>query len=177
MKKGIWIALIIMIIILVLVLYFVLKNGETEKMPTNTEKVVLSEKQIEAYNKSFGPRTGTDEDKRNGENVKKFIEKIIETNNKTTNDDDLILLHFESWKGTADSNGDEESTKRVYDCIGDERSTYKIIVDEYTEDGKIKKVTIKWLSGTASEPEIPEEIDEFEEEEDNSEYIIIEEEI
>ena len=174
MKKGVCIAFIIIIIILALILCFVLNNGENENLPTNTEKVVLSEKQIEAYNKSFGPRTGTDEDKRNGENVKKFIEKVIETNNKTTNDDDLILLHFESWKGTADSNGNEESTKSVYDCIGDERSTYKIIVDEYTEEGKIKNVTIKWLSGTAEEPEIPEEIDEFEED-DSGEYIIIEE--
>ena len=122
-------------------------NGESSEMNFVDEEFETAEDKIKEYNQSFGSNIGTDFDERDGNAVKAFINKVIEENNKANNDD-KILLHFESWKGNADSNGDETSTQRVYNCIGDANSTYKLVVDEYTEEGKIKKVSIIWVSGT-----------------------------
>lgn len=169
MKKGIIIAIVILLIIIILaVLIFGFnKEGSNINLDGNSQQNIeeqeeSKEEKIKKYNQSFGSKIGTDSDTRNGNSVKSLVSKIMDQNRESTNMDDLIVLHFESWKGSADSNGSEESTQRIYECIGDEYSTYQIIVDEYTEEGKIKKLTIKWLDGTSSEPDIPAEIsDEF----------------
>ncbi len=169
MKKGIIIAIIIILIIAILAV-ILLKNkigdNDTLLIEDNTTHTDTKQDEITRYNQSFGLKIGTDSDSRNGNSVKALVSKIMNENKKITNPDDLIILHFESYKGKADSDGSEESTQWVYDCIGDELSTYQIIVDEYTEEGKIKKLTIKWQSGTSSEPDIPDKSDYVTEEDD-----------
>lgn len=165
MKKFL---LISIIFCLALVMLCACKKEEN-KIVDEEPQAISEEEQIRKFNESFGAKIGSDNDKRNGTNVKNLLKKIINENNKYPTSADPIYVHFESWKGTADAEGTEGMTTRILDSIGDENSTYQIIVDEYTDAGRIKKITIKWVSGTTSEPEIPDEeayYDEFEEYDD-----------
>ncbi len=161
---------IILILILICVLVFILAKCRNEKIenggntvnsetPANSNSSTPSkvqEKKEESIEDMINKKV------LNGDETKKLVSKIMAHNSGAEYLDDLIYMHFETWKGTADSTGDPDYEQLIYDSLGDDRSIYNIIVDEYTEAGTIKKITIKWKSGTASEPDIPDELEYFE---------------